>query len=110
MNTTPPTEKPLGVPELRFLGDVQRLVLEPGDTVVISTDQHISNEVALRIKEMVRAAIGSEHPILVLGADTGPRGPGPLVSELAGKYAGKLRVPLTIVPGTLSDEDVDAIT
>ena len=48
--------------------------------------------------------------ILVLGADTGPRGPGPLVSELAGRYAGKLRVPLAIVPGTLSNEDVDAIT
>lgn len=48
--------------------------------------------------------------ILVLGADTGPRGPGPLVSALAGKYAGRLRVPLTIVPGSLSDEDVDVIT
>jgi nucleotide-binding universal stress UspA family protein len=48
--------------------------------------------------------------ILVLGADTGPRGPGPLVAALAGKYAGRLRLPLTIVPGSLSDEEVDAIT
>ena len=48
--------------------------------------------------------------ILVLGAATGPKGPGPLVSALAGKLSGKLRVPITIVPGSLSDEDVDAIT
>ncbi|MGQ0664945.1 MAG: universal stress protein [Pseudomonadota bacterium] len=48
--------------------------------------------------------------VLVLGASTDPKGPGPLVSALAGKYWNKLRVPLTIVPGSLSDEEVDAIT
>ncbi len=47
--------------------------------------------------------------ILVLAADTGPRGPGPLVSALTGKFIGKLRVPITIVPGNLSDEAVDKI-
>ena len=47
--------------------------------------------------------------ILVLAADTGPRGPGPLVSALTGKFVGKLRVPVTIVPGHLSDEEVDQI-
>ena len=47
--------------------------------------------------------------ILVLAADTGPRGPGPLVSAVTGKFVGKLRVPVTIVPGNLSDEQVDNI-
>ncbi len=47
--------------------------------------------------------------ILVLAADTGPRGPGPLVSALTGKFVGKLKVPVTIVPGNLSDEDIDKI-
>lgn len=47
--------------------------------------------------------------ILVLGADTGPKGPGPLVSAIAGKLAGRLRVPVTIVPGSLSEEEVDAL-
>ncbi len=47
--------------------------------------------------------------ILVLGANTGTRGPGPLVEALSGKLVGKLRVPVTIVPGNLSDEAVDAI-
>jgi nucleotide-binding universal stress UspA family protein len=47
--------------------------------------------------------------ILVLGADTGPKGPGPLVTALTGRYCSKLRVPLTVVPGSLSEAAVDAI-
>ena len=47
--------------------------------------------------------------ILVLGASVESRGPGPLVSALTGKLIGKLRVPMTIVPGSLSDDVVDAI-
>ena len=47
--------------------------------------------------------------ILVLGANVGPRGPGPLVSSLTGKLMGKLRVPVTIVPGNLNDETIDSI-
>jgi nucleotide-binding universal stress UspA family protein len=48
--------------------------------------------------------------ILVLGAATGAEGPGPLVTALAGKHAGTLRVPITIVPGSLNEAQVDAIT
>ena len=48
--------------------------------------------------------------VLVLGASTSGKGPGPLISALTGKYASKLRVPLTIVPDSLADEEVDAIT
>ncbi len=48
--------------------------------------------------------------ILVLGANTGSRGPGPLVSAVSGKMIGKLRVPVTLVPGNLSDEAIDAIS
>jgi len=51
-----------------------------------------------------------EISILVLAADTGPRGPGPLITALSGKYIGRLRVPLTIVPGSLSDEQIAAIS
>ena len=48
--------------------------------------------------------------ILVLGAGTAPEGPGPLVNYLVGKMAGKLRVPITVVPGKLNDEQIDALT
>jgi nucleotide-binding universal stress UspA family protein len=48
--------------------------------------------------------------ILVLAAAASTKGPGPLITALAGKHAAKLRVPLTIVPGSLAEEDIDAIT
>jgi nucleotide-binding universal stress UspA family protein len=48
--------------------------------------------------------------ILVLAAGTGPKGPGPLCSALTGRYVNRLRIPLTIVPGTLTDEAIDALT
>jgi nucleotide-binding universal stress UspA family protein len=45
--------------------------------------------------------------ILVLGAGTGKEGPGPLVSHI-GKTAGAFPIPIAIVPGHLSDEEIDA--
>jgi nucleotide-binding universal stress UspA family protein len=48
--------------------------------------------------------------ILVLGANPGSRGPGPLVSALTGKMIGKLRIPVTVVPGNLGDEEIDMIS
>jgi nucleotide-binding universal stress UspA family protein len=56
--------------------------------------------------------IGEEPSIsiLVLGAATEAGGPGPLISALTGKFLSRLSVPLTIVPGNLADEAVDAIS
>lgn len=48
--------------------------------------------------------------MLVLGANAGPEGPGPIVSAISGKMAGKILIPVTIVPGDLSDERLDALT
>ena len=48
--------------------------------------------------------------VLVLGASTGKRGPGPLISALTGKYIGKLHIPVVLVPDSLTTEDIDAIT
>lgn len=48
--------------------------------------------------------------LLVLGAATGPEGPGPLVEAFVSKMSGNLRVPVTLVPGNLTDEQIDAIT
>lgn len=47
--------------------------------------------------------------IIVLAAGTGPEGPGPLVSYLASKGMAKLRIPVTIVPGNLTNEQIDVI-
>jgi nucleotide-binding universal stress UspA family protein len=48
--------------------------------------------------------------ILVLAAGTGAAGPGPLVTFLVGKNAARLRIPITIVPGGLTVEQVDALS
>jgi nucleotide-binding universal stress UspA family protein len=45
--------------------------------------------------------------VLVLGASKDPSGPGPLVSTLAGgRLAGTFPVPITVVPGHLSIEEI----
>lgn len=47
--------------------------------------------------------------VLVLGASESSEGPGPLVTALAGKGSGTFPVPITIIPGSLTDEAMDAI-
>jgi nucleotide-binding universal stress UspA family protein len=47
--------------------------------------------------------------ILVLAAGTAKEGPGPLVSNLA-KTAGTFAIPVAIVPGHLSDADLEAMS
>jgi hypothetical protein len=58
-------------------------------------------------------ALIEEEPsisILVLAASTGAEGPGPLITALTGKALTKLRVPITIVPGSLTEQQLDALT
>ena len=47
--------------------------------------------------------------ILVLAAGTGAEGPGPLVSHLTGKAAARLRIPIAIVPGGLTNRQLPQI-
>jgi nucleotide-binding universal stress UspA family protein len=48
--------------------------------------------------------------VLVLGASKETAGPGPLVSTLAaGSAAGKFPIPITIVPGDLTLEEIQAL-
>ncbi|GGW43943.1 universal stress protein [Gemmobacter lanyuensis] len=50
-----------------------------------------------------------EIGILVLGAGTEKSGPGPLVSSMS-RNSGTLPIPITIVPGDMSKERLEAIT
>jgi nucleotide-binding universal stress UspA family protein len=47
--------------------------------------------------------------VLVLAAAADSEGPGPLVTNLS-KTAGSFPIPIAIVPGQLSDEDLDAMS
>ncbi|MBT3534966.1 MAG: universal stress protein [Rhodospirillaceae bacterium] len=65
-----------------------------------------------RSQEQVIALLDDEPEIrlLVLGASVEKDNPGPLVSALAGPMSGQLPVPITVVPGTLTFDQIDEIT
>lgn len=65
-----------------------------------------------KIQEEIRALIDADPSIgvLVLGSAVGKEGPGPLVSLLAGRdAASRFPIPVTVVPGHLSDEEINAL-
>ena len=47
--------------------------------------------------------------LLVLGADTQSETAGPLINFLMSRGASRCRVPITVVPDNLSDEQLDAL-
>lgn len=47
--------------------------------------------------------------MLVLAANPGPEGPGPLIAMMAGAV-GSFPIPVTIISGDLSDEEIDALS
>ncbi len=61
--------------------------------------------------EQVLGLIDEDEDIflLVLAAGTAPEGPGPLVATI-GRTAGGYPIPVTIVPGHLTDEEIDALS
>lgn len=46
---------------------------------------------------------------LLLGSAPGEK-PGPLVEAVTGKYAGQTGIPVTIIPGSLSLDEIDSLT
>jgi len=76
--------------------------------------QGIDPELVIREGEPVNEIMSqvqedSEIGVLVLGAGIDKKGPGPLVTQLS-KNSGTLTIPVTIVPGDLSKERLEAIT
>jgi nucleotide-binding universal stress UspA family protein len=71
-------------------------------------------EFAIRQGDTVEQVLAhlAEHDdiaVLVLGAGE-DEGPGPLVSALVGKRGGRMPVPVTVVPGGMAPEKIDAIS
>ena len=76
--------------------------------------QGVDPELVIREGEPIKELIAQvnddpEVGVLVLGAGTDKKGPGPLVTALS-RQAGDLMVPMTIVPGDMSKERLEAIT
>jgi nucleotide-binding universal stress UspA family protein len=58
-------------------------------------------------------ALIKEEPsisLLVLATATGREGPGPLVTYLVSQLGGQTDIPVTLVPGRLSEAEIDAVT
>jgi nucleotide-binding universal stress UspA family protein len=92
---------------------------EEAEAVVAKMAQHVREtigiepEVAIRegaVAEQINAAIEEDRDvaILVLAAGSAKEGPGPLVSSIAGRGAA-FPIPVTILPDTLTDEEIDAV-
>ena len=76
--------------------------------------QNVEPELVIREGEPVPEILAqvTEDPeigVLVLGAGSGKSGPGPLVTQLT-RNSGSLPVPMTLVPGEMSKEKLEAIT
>jgi len=76
--------------------------------------QGVDPELVLREGEAVTEILAqiAEDPeigVLVLGAGDDKKGPGPLVSQMT-RSSGSLPIPITIVPGDLSKDKLEAIT
>jgi nucleotide-binding universal stress UspA family protein len=78
-------------------------------------DRHgVNPELVIREGEPVKEILAQirddpEIGVLVLGAGTDSSGPGPLVTQLS-RQSGSLPIPITIVPGNMSKERLEAIT
>ena len=76
--------------------------------------QNVHPELIIREGEPLKEIMDqvNEDPeigVLVLGAGTDNKGPGPLVTHLS-RQSGSLPIPSTIVPGDISKERLEAIT
>ena len=75
--------------------------LEPGEIV---REGNKADEILKLVEE------DQDIGVLVLGASRDPAGPGPLVTTLAGgRHIGTFPVPITVVPGHLSIEEILAL-
>lgn len=73
------------------------------DPVLVLREGEAVTEILAQIE------LDPEIGVLVLGAGDDKKGPGPLVSLLT-RSAGSLPIPITIVPGDISREKLEAIT
>lgn len=65
--------------EIRYLGDVQRLALKPGDIVVVKLQGRVDAHTIARIRDHMSKELGGEHKVIVLaeGVEIGILSPEP---------------------------------
>lgn len=73
------------------------------DPELVIREGEVFDEILAQVRE------DKEIGVLVLGAGMDKAGPGPLVTQLT-RNAGNLPIPVTIVPGEMSKEQLQAVT
>lgn len=75
-----------------------------GLPILLIREGHSRDELLALLEEDPRISI------LILASAGDGSGPGPLINALTGRYAGQVRVPMTIVPGNLDDAEMERVT
>jgi nucleotide-binding universal stress UspA family protein len=100
--------------------EIARQQRQEAEAVLQQTAEFVMDETGMAPEYLIKEAdsaraalrqVLSEDPdikILVLASAVGGRGPGPLISAIAkdGVQWGARKVPITIVPGDLTDEEI----
>lgn len=102
------------------VGEIMRAeAREEADSTMASVAQSVREMIGVEPELIVREGKATEQilqhieedrdiAILVLAASAAKEGPGPLVSSVAGRGT-QFPIPVTIVPETLTDEEIDAL-
>jgi nucleotide-binding universal stress UspA family protein len=103
------------------VADIMRAEARENAHAALDRASHRANGIAaLRPERMIREGDATEQildvieqdvdiAMLVLAANPGVEGPGPLATGLA-RTAGSFPIPVVMVPGDLSDADLDALS
>lgn len=100
------------VMEAEGLAEAERRLEAAAETVraVAGLEPEKQVRTGVKAEEILKLIEQDEDvAILVLAAGADVDGPGPLVSTLAGRSSGTFPVPLAIVPGHLSDSEIDTL-
>ena len=81
----------------------------------MTADLKLEAELVIREGEKATEVLNQiqEDPevgILVLGANNSSDGPGPLINQLVSRDGGNLPIPVTIVPGSMTKERIQAVS
>jgi nucleotide-binding universal stress UspA family protein len=93
---------------------------EAAEAVLAKASQALRESIGIEPETVIREGVASEQinglieedrdiAILVLAAGSAKEGPGPLVSSLASR-AQAFPIPVTVIPDSLTDEELDALS
>jgi nucleotide-binding universal stress UspA family protein len=93
---------------------------EEAEAVLAKASQALRQAIGIEPEMVIREGVASEEinglieedqdvAILVLAAGSAKEGPGPLVTSLASR-AQAFPIPVTVIPDSLSDEELDALS